>query len=162
MKVTKVLAVMMIAIAVGFVSCKPKDADIKTAVEQAISAIPDAAGATIEVKDGVATISGEFKDEAAKAAAEAAAKAVKGVKSVVNNGTIAAPIVVEAPVEVSADAALITAVADASKDFATVKAEVKDGIITLTGEIKKTDLPKLMQSLNALKPKKVENKLTVK
>lgn len=162
MKVTKVLAVMMIAIAVGFVSCKPKDADIKTAVEQAISAIPDAAGATIEVKDGVATISGEFKDEAAKAAAEAAAKAVKGVKSVVNNGTIAAPIVVEAPVEVSADAALITAVADASKDFATVKAEVKDGIITLTGEIKKTDLPKLMQSLNSLKPKKVENKLTVK
>jgi hyperosmotically inducible protein len=162
MKVTKVLAVMMIAIAVGFVSCKPKDADIKTAVEQAISAIPDAAGATIEVKDGVATISGEFKDEAAKAAAEAAAKAVKGVKSVVNNGTIAAPVVVEAPVEVSADAALITAVADASKDFATVKAEVKDGIITLTGEIKKTDLPKLMQSLNSLKPKKVENKLTVK
>lgn len=164
MKVTKVLAVMMIALAVGFVSCKPKDADIKTAVEQAISAIPDAAGATIEVKDGVATISGEFKDEAAKAAAEAAAKAVKGVKSVVNNGTITPPPapVVAAPVEVSADAALISSVADATKDFTTVKADVKDGVVTLTGEIKKADLPKLMQSLNALKPKKVDNKLTVK
>lgn len=162
MKVTKVLAVMMIALAVGFVSCKPKDADIKTAVEQAISAIPDAAGATIEVKDGVATISGEFKDEAAKLAAEAAAKAVKGVKSVVNNGTVAPPPVAAAPVEVSADAALISSVADATKDFATVKADVKDGVVTLTGEIKKTDLAKLMQSLNALKPKKVENKLTIK
>ncbi|HOY42081.1 MAG TPA: BON domain-containing protein [Chitinophagales bacterium] len=161
MKVTKGLAVIMIALAVGFVSCKPKDADIKTAVEQAISAIPDAAGATIEVKDGIATITGEFKDETARIAAETAAKAVKGVKSVVNNGTVAAPVVV-APVEVSADAALISAVADAVKDFGTVKADVKDGIITLTGEIQKTNLPKLMMSLNALKPKKVDNKLTVK
>jgi hyperosmotically inducible protein len=161
MKVTKGLAVIMIALAVGFVSCKPKDADIKTAVEQAISAIPDAAGATIEVKDGIATITGEFKDETARIAAETAAKAVKGVKSVVNNGTVAAPVVV-APVEVSADAALISAVADAVKDFSTVKADVKDGIITLTGEIQKTNLPKLMMSLNALKPKKVDNKLTVK
>lgn len=161
MKVTKGLAVIMIALAVGFVSCKPKDADIKTAVEQAISAIPDAAGATIEVKDGIATITGEFKDETARIAAETAAKAVKGVKSVVNNGTVAAPVVV-APVEISADAALISAVADAVKDFGTVKADVKDGIITLTGEIQKTNLPKLMMSLNALKPKKVDNKLTVK
>ncbi len=161
MKVTKGLAVIMIALAVGFVSCKPKDADIKTAVEQAISAIPDAAGATIEVKDGIATITGEFKDETARIAAETAAKAVKGVKSVVNNGTVAAPVVV-APVEISADAALISAVADAVKDFSTVKADVKDGIITLTGEIQKTNLPKLMMSLNALKPKKVDNKLTVK
>jgi osmotically-inducible protein OsmY len=164
MKVTKVLAVMMIALAVGFVSCKPKDADIKTAVEQAISAIPDASGATIEVKDGVATISGEFKDDAAKLAAETAAKAVKGVKSVVNNGSITPPPapVVTAPVEVSADAALISSVADAIKDFTTVKADVKDGVVTLTGEIQKTSLPKLMMALNALKPKKVENKLTVK
>ena len=161
MKVTKGLAVIMFALAVGFVSYKPKDADIKTAVEQAISAIPDAAGATIEVKDGIATITGEFKDETARIAAETAAKAVKGVKSVVNNGTVAAPVVV-APVEVSADAALISAVADAVKDFGTVKADVKDGIITLTGEIQKTNLPKLMMSLNALKPKKVDNKLTVK
>ena len=161
MKVTKGLAVIMFALAVGFVSCKPKDADIKTAVEQAISAIPDAAGATIEVKDGIATITGEFKDETARIAAETAAKAVKGVKSVVNNGTVTAPVVV-APVEVSADAALISAVADAVKDFSTVKADVKDGIITLTGEIQKTNLPKLMMSLNALKPKKVDNKLTVK
>lgn len=159
MKLTKGLAIIMVALMVGFVSCKPKDADIKTAVEQAISGIPDASGAVVDVKDGVATISGEFKDETARTAAEAAAKGVKGVKSVVNVGTLT---VVAAPIEISPDAALSASVADAVKDFATVKADVVDGVITLTGEIKKTELPKLMMSLNSLKPKKIDNKLTVK
>ena len=43
-----------------------------------------------------------------------------------------------------------------------VKTEVKDGIVWLSGEIKKADLPKLMMVLNSLKPKKIENKLTIK
>ncbi len=161
MKLTKLLAVIMIALSVGFVSCTPKDIDIKTAIEQAIIGIPDASGAVIEVKDGVATISGEFKDDAARVATEAAAKAVKGVKSVINVGTLAVAEVV-APVVISPDAALTASVADAVKDFTMVKADVLDGVVTLTGEIKKTDLPKLMMSVNSLKPKRVENKLTVK
>ena len=52
-------------------------------------------------------------------------------------------------------------VTDAIKDHPTVKAEVKDGVITLTGEIKKDALKKLMPLLQSLKPKKVDNKLTV-
>lgn len=152
---------MLVALTLGFVSCKPKDADIKTAVETAVAALPDAAGATIEVKDGVASISGIFKDEAAKTAAEAAAKVVKGVKSVINNGTVEAPVVA-APVEIAADDPLTKSLADATKDFPTVKAEVKDGVVTLTGEITKPNLIKLMQSVNTLKPKKVDNQLTVK
>lgn len=159
MKVTKSLFLLIFAISVAFVSCKPKDADIKTAIEQAIAAVPDASNAVIDVKDGVATITGEFKDDATKAAIETAAKAVKGVKSVVNNGTVTPP---PPPVTISADDTLIKGVTDAIKDFTTVKADVKDGVVTLTGEIKKASLPKLMQSLMALKPKKVDNKLTVK
>jgi hypothetical protein len=159
MKVTKSLFLLIFAISVAFVSCKPKDADIKTAIEQAIAAVPDASNAVIDVKDGVATITGEFKDDATKAAIETAAKAVKGVKSVVNNGTVTPP---PPPVTISADDTLIKGVADAVKDFTTVKVDVKDGVVTLTGEIKKASLPKLMQSLMALKPKKVDNKLTVK
>ena len=159
MKLPKKLLAVAIAATVGFVSCKPKDADIKTAIEQAIAAVPDASNAVIDVKDGVATITGEFKDDATKAAIETAAKAVKGVKSVVNNGTVTPP---PPPVTISADDTLIKGVADAVKDFTTVKVDVKDGVVTLTGEIKKASLPKLMQSLMALKPKKVENKLTVK
>ncbi|HNE51223.1 MAG TPA: BON domain-containing protein [Chitinophagales bacterium] len=160
MKVTNRLFLLIFAISVAFVSCKPKDADIKTAIEQAIAAIPDASNAVIAVKDGVATITGEFKDDATKAAVETAAKAVKGVKSVVNNGTVTPPP--PPPVTISADDTLIKGVNDAVKDFTTVKADVKDGVVTLTGEIKKASLPKLMQSLMALKPKKVDNKLTVK
>jgi len=162
MKVTKVLVAMMVMITIGFTSCKPKDADIKTAVEQAIATHPGAEAVTVDVKDGVVTLNGEFKDETCKADCEAAAKGIKGVKSVVDNGTITAPVVVEAPVVVSADAALITSVNDAIKDFTGVQAEVKDGTVTLTGEINKANLIKLMQSVNALNPKKVENKLTVK
>lgn len=88
-------------------------------------------------------------------------KEIKGVKSVVNNATIAPPAPA-APVEIAADDPLTKAVADATKDFAGVSATVKDGVVTLTGEIKKTDLPKLMQAIMASKPKKVDNQLVVK
>lgn len=161
MKVTRVLAVMMMAITVGLVSCKPKDADIKTAVEQAIKTHPGAEAVTVDVKEGVVTLAGEFKDETCKADCETAAKGVKGVKSVVDNGTIPAPVVA-APVVINPDDSLTHLVTDAVKDFPTVKADVKDGVVTLTGEINKANLIKLMQSVNGLKPKKVENKLTVK
>ncbi|MFT4023580.1 MAG: hypothetical protein QM664_07335 [Flavihumibacter sp.] len=43
-----------------------------------------------------------------------------------------------------------------------VTAAVKDGVVTLTGTIKKADLPGLIQKLNEIKPKKVENKLVIK
>jgi len=66
-----------------------KDADLKKAVEAAISAF---AGATVsDVKNGAVTLSGEVADDAAKSGAEAAAKAVKNVKSVVNNLTVKPP-----------------------------------------------------------------------
>ena len=90
---------------------------------------------------------------------EASVKAVKGVKSVVNNGTIAPP---PAPVIISADDMLKTGVMEALKDFSTLMADVQDGVVTLTGEINRTDLPKVMQAISALNPKKIDNKATVK
>ncbi len=51
---------------------------------------------------------------------------------------------------------------DATKDHPTVKASVNNGVITLTGEIKRDQLAKLMMTLNTLKPKKIENHLTIK
>ena len=81
---------------------------------------------------------------------------MKDVKSVVNNITIAAPLVN------AVDSALQTALVDALKDHGTVSATVLDGVITLTGEIKKADLPKLLQKISALKPVKIDNQLTVK
>jgi osmotically-inducible protein OsmY len=51
---------------------------------------------------------------------------------------------------------------DATKDFPGVTATVSDGEVTLTGTIERDKLPRLMQSVQALNPKKVNNNLTIK
>ena len=143
-------------------SCKPKDADITTAIEAQLKTVPDLSGVTATVNDGVATLAGECKDEATKALAETTVKGVKGVISVVNNCTVTPPPPPPAPVVISPDDPLMKSVSDAVKDYPTVKAEVKDGVVTLTGDLKRSSLPKLMQAIQQLHPKKVENKLTLK
>lgn len=139
-------------------SCGVKDTDI----QKSITANPALSGITATVKDGAVTLSGQVADDAAKAAAETAVKAIKGVKSVQNDLTLPPPPPAPAPVEIAADDPISKGVTDAIKDFPGVKAEVKDGVITLTGEIKRTSLKTLMMALNTLKPKKIENKLTIK
>jgi hyperosmotically inducible protein len=158
MKLTKMLFALTLAAGIGLVSCKPKDSAIQTALEEKIKATTELSGATVTVKDGVATLTGELQDAASLEKATELLKDVKGVKSVVNNLTVAAAPVIE----VTADALLSKAVSDAIKDFTTVKADVKDGVVTLTGELAKSSLPKLIMGLNTLKPKKIENKLTIK
>jgi hyperosmotically inducible periplasmic protein len=135
---------------------KPKDADIKAAVETALKANPSAATTMVDVKEGVATISGECKDEACKANCAKIAGAVKNVKSVVNNCTVMEKVVI------NPDDILTKSVTDALASFPGVTATVKEGAIMLGGEIKKADLAKLMMALNALHPKKVDNTGLVK
>jgi hyperosmotically inducible periplasmic protein len=154
-----VLAFAIVAgLATGMISCKSqekKDAAAKAKIEALVP------GVSVEVKDGVATLSGEMDSDAAKAAAADAAKGVEGVKSVVNNTTIhEAPA--PAPVVINPDEALITASMAVLKEYPGVVSQVKDGVITLTGEIKKADWMKLKPALDALRPKKVENKMTIK
>lgn len=149
-----------VALCIGLVSCGPKDSDIKTAIETQLKSNP---GVTVDVKDGVATLSGTFTDDATKAAVESTVKAVKGVKSVVDNAVVTpAPVQAPAPVVISPDDTLKSNVSTALKNFAGLSADVKDGIVTLTGEVKKADLPKVMMALSALHPKKIMNKATIK
>src|SRR5579871_2605481 len=145
------------------VSCGVKDSTIQEEIADAAKATPELATVNSTVKDGVVTLSGEVKDDAAKAASEAAVKAIKGVKSIVNNITITPPPPPAPVVTVNPDDELKKGVTDATKDFPTVKADVADGIITLTGDIKRSSLQKLMESLHSLKPKRIDNsKLTIK
>jgi len=51
---------------------------------------------------------------------------------------------------------------DATKDFPGVKATANNGEVTLTGTISREKLPRLMQSVQALNPVKVNNNLTIK
>jgi osmotically-inducible protein OsmY len=66
-----------------------------------------------------------------------------------------------APVQISSDDSLSTGVRDATKDFPGVTASVNNGEVTLSGSIKRDRLPTLMQSVQALHPRKVNNNLTV-
>ncbi|RYZ23399.1 MAG: hypothetical protein EOO16_05285 [Chitinophagaceae bacterium] len=67
-----------------------------------------------------------------------------------------------APVEISADQELQNNLPAATKDFPGVNYTVNNGEVTLTGSIERDRLPKLMQSVQALHPKKVNNQLTIK
>jgi osmotically-inducible protein OsmY len=149
-----------LAISMIFVSCGVKDADIQTAITEKAATTPELEGIHASVDKGVVTLTGEFKDDASRSVAEEAVKSIKGVKSVVDSATIAPPP--PPPVAINPDDQLSKSVADAAKDFSGVSTSVADGVVTLTGNIKRRDLPRLMKALNALKPKKIENKLTIK
>jgi osmotically-inducible protein OsmY len=156
MKLSKILMGLLLSISVLAISCKSNDADIKTDAQKVLPA-----EARVEVMDGVATLSGEFKDEASKNNAVEALAKVKGVKSVVNNASVMQSTAPE-QIDTASDMMLNNGVNDATKDFPTVKAEINGGVITLTGEINKSSLPKLMMAINELKPRKIENRLTIK
>ncbi len=132
---------------------KPKDADLKASVESALQANPQTTGLVVDVKDGVATISGQVADPAAQAAVASTASGIKGVKSVNNNVTLAPP---PAPVEITADDPLSAGVRDATKDFPGVTASVNAGVISVTGSIAAADWKRLKQALDGLKPKRVD------
>jgi osmotically-inducible protein OsmY len=80
------------------------------------------------------------------------------VKEVVDNATVTPP---PPPVVISPDDSLKTNLTTALKDYPSLNVDVKDGVVTLTGTIKRADLPKAMQAITALKPKKIDNKATV-
>jgi hyperosmotically inducible periplasmic protein len=143
---------LMGALTLFVTSCKPKDADVQAKIVEALKATP---GFSVAVKDGVATLTGVVENDAAKAAAEAAIKGIKGVASVVNNVTVTPPIVF------SADEVLGNGAKAALAAFGTVSSMVKDGIITLTGSLKRDDLAKVMSAVQALKPVKVVNQITI-
>ena len=64
-------------------------------------------------------------------------------------------------VVISADDSLKSMLTDATKDFPGITASVDQGVVTLTGNIHRDRLPKLMMAVNALHPKKVNNQLTI-
>ena len=135
-----------------FVSCKPKDADIKANVEKALKADPMMSNTTVDVKDGVVTIAGECKDDACKAMCEKTATAVKGVKSVVNNCAVAAPPPPPpASLSTAIDAAKMQQVKDGLKDIPGVTVEFVGDKAVLKGAVTDANRVKIMQIVMAAK-----------
>jgi osmotically-inducible protein OsmY len=158
----KFLTVLSLAVVLLLGACGGKsDAELKTASEAALKGETTTSGVTVEVKDGVATISGEVESEEAKAKAAEVAK-VEGVKSVTNEVTVKAPP--PPPTASAEDGPLKTKVEESlkNKGCANVTVEVKDGVATISGEVAKGKLGECVMAANEAKPKKVENKLTEK
>ena len=160
MKKTIAMAAMALMVSFGAISCKKKvsDADLQT---KATTAVTSYNTASVEIKDGVAHLSGTFATPADKDAAIASLKAIEGVKNVHDMATVAAP---PAPVETTSavDPAVQQKVTDAVKDFPSVKVEVVNGELTLTGNVSSTQARKIKESVDALKVGKVNFNYTVK
>ena len=122
------------------------------------------AGAVVDVKDGVVTLTGECKDDLCKAMCAKTTSEIKGVKSVVNNCTVPAPIVIDVPASVTTvlDAATQQKVKDGLKDIKGVSVEFNADKAMLTGEVTKADRMKIMQMLASAKVKSDVSKLTDK
>jgi hyperosmotically inducible periplasmic protein len=160
MKLTKLLMAVAVLATLTFVSCKPKDADIKASIETALKADPMMTNTTVDVKDGVATISGECKDETCKANCEKAVAGIKGVKSVSNNCTVAPPPPPPpASVTTTLDAATMQKVKDGLKDLKGITLEFAGDKAVLAGEVTKADRMKIMQMLSSAKVKSDVSKL---
>lgn len=154
------MAAIALMVSLTAVSCKKKetDADLQARATATVAANPKA---SVEVKDGTAHLSGTFADQTSRDNMIASLKAIPGIKDVMDMSTIEAPV---APVQTTTavDPAVTQKVKDALKDFPTVKAEVVNGTLTLTGTATKEQAVKVKQSVDALKIGKYDNKITVK
>lgn len=152
-----ILSIMLAIISMQFQSCKAKnkDADINAAIQSKQQTDASFAGVNATVSEGVVTLAGQCNDENCKTSAEKAISGIDGVKKVVNNITVAAVTVTQDdPLKAGAD--------NVVSKYEGVEAQVADGVITLRGQVKRTELQKLMMQLNELQPKKIDNQLTIK
>ena len=106
MKIFKFILVLFLSTSTLLFSCKPKDSDVQAKINEKFAATPECSGASATVADGVATLTGEVKDDACKNMAATETGEIKVVKSVVNNLTTTPPPPPPAPT-VSPDSALM-------------------------------------------------------
>lgn len=158
MKKTIALAALALTVSFGSISCEKKvtDAELQTQATTVVTSNPNA---SVEVKDGTAHLSGTFEDQASKDNMIASLKAIPGVKDVMDMSTVA-PVVVETVDAV--DPKVKQKVDDALKDFPSVKAEVVNGELTLTGNVSPVQARKIKESVDGMKVGKVNYNYTVK
>lgn len=153
------MAALALMVSTVAISCKkkPNDTELATQATEIVKANPTA---SVEVKEGVAHLSGTFATQAEKDAMIASLKAIPGVKDVMDMSSVVPAAVVETASIV--DPAVQQKLADAVKDFKTVKVEVVNGELTLTGDVTAEQARKIKMSVDALKLGKVNFKYNVK
>jgi hyperosmotically inducible periplasmic protein len=145
-------------------SCKPSDEKIGEAINKSLAANTSLSHLTTAIKDGIVTISGEVETDELKTLAESTLKGIKGVSSVVNSVTVKPKGPSAEELAKMADDALLSKVNEA---FATYKvtgivASVKAGVVSLTGDVKRSELQNVMKAAMETGAVKVENLMTIK
>lgn len=130
----------------------PDDKDIQRNVIQELQNNPELKGITSSVKEGVVTLSGNCQSAGCDSLAETQVKKIDGVKSVNN----------QMQNEATTDLTLRTSVQSIISRYDGVQADVAAGVVVLRGTIEKKQVDPLMNELQALKPKKLDNQLAVK
>jgi hyperosmotically inducible periplasmic protein len=158
-----------------FTSCKPKDEEIAKAINTQLSSMTDLKGGNVTVVDGVATVTGECKDDACSQKCKAALEAanVKGVKSISWNSTIApppppppappvaiAPVAAPASVATTMDAKVMQAIKDGMKDIKGVTVDFTAAKPMVVGEVSAATRLKIMQIFSSAKIMPDVSKLT--
>jgi osmotically-inducible protein OsmY len=145
-----------LAVALLLSACGKKDADIQKAAQDKLAA-DNISGATVTVKDGVATLTGEVADITVKNRAESAVK-VDGVKSVTNNLTLR-PL--PTPPPVAADPMLKGTVEEALRKAGCTGATVAvaNGTVTISGTVPNAKYAECVQVVNQSGAGKINNQL---
>jgi len=156
LSIRKNLFMVVLALSTLLSACTADDSKIQEAAKANATAIDP--GVTVAVEKGVVTLSGQVKDQETQDALANSVKDVKGVKSVVNNTTVAA-----SAVDVNSDDLIRAAIEENFLEAGVrgVDFTVAGGVVTLTGEISRGDLQKAMQAANEAKPKQVINQLKI-
>lgn len=160
MKKIVLMITCVLLTSVAFQACKPNDQKLNTEVENALKERhPSVSSSTME---GVVTLTGMVESQQEKMAAGESARAVKNVKDVVNNIQVREPVPA-APV-VNPDTTIRTDIMSKLEagGYKGVKVEVNNGEVTLSGDVKRSDLTKVMQIANESNPKKVTNNIKTK
>ncbi len=124
------------------------DLVVKAKKEKAFS------GVRFTVANGIVTLNGVCPTDKAKSIVESTVKGVYAVKDVVNNIAIG-------PVIIGTDEQLRESVDSVLEKYPAVEAVVADSMVTLQGEVPTAKAGNLVSAIQQLKPKGVQNSLTL-
>ena len=132
-----------------------KDSVIKADLASKAESEKDFAGVRFTVENGIVSLSGQCATEKAKATVESTVKKLYGVKDEVSNITIG-------PVVIGTDQLLKQGVDSVLKHYAGVEAITRDSLVFLQGKIERDKFEELLEAINQLQPKKIEQSLSMK
>jgi len=133
-------------------SSKPNDEQIQENLNKQLTENKEFASISAAVENGVVTLTGTCEGENCATKAEDEVKETEGVERVQNNIQSTE----------ATDLTLRTLVQSIISKYEGVQADVAGGVIVLRGSINRNQVQALMNELEALQPKKLDNQLAVK